>query len=103
MADAAVPTKRPLFDDFGYYIRWWLLLGAIGGLLTVVGSEDLDHFGRAKLIQVIWGLGSGVLFAVVFTPIQNLLNAGRKRWLTWVIAIAAWLGVKFAVGFATLA
>ena len=102
MADAAVPAKRPLFDGFGYYIRWWLLLGAIGGLLTVVEQPD-EHFWKVKLVQVIWGLGSGVIFAVVFTPIQNLANAGRKRWLTWVIAIAVWLGVKFAVGFATLA
>lgn len=97
MADAAVPAKRPLFDGFLNYLRWWLLFAILVALPTVITLRD------GKGIELLGALGTGVLYALVFTPVQNLINPDRKRWLAWLIAIATWLVIRFALVAAAIA
>ncbi len=59
--------------------------------------DDLDHYWLQKLYQALFGLLFGAVCAVVFTLAENTFNVLRLKWKTWLIVIATWLAVKFAV------
>ncbi len=83
------------FENFNYYLLRWFLFGGIGGLITPV-IEQSNNFWTLKGYQVISGLISGFICAVIFTPIQNNLNTERSNLKTWLFAILIWTAFKFA-------
>ena len=77
------------FKNFDYYIVRWVLFGAIGGLLTPV-LEPEHAFWTIKSYQIISGLISGLICAVIFTPVQNNLNKEKSKFKTWAFVILIW-------------
>jgi hypothetical protein len=97
--DAIAPPKRTLLRDWGYYSLWWALILAIGNGLMYV-DPSLVPFWSAKLQQVLWGAAFGLACALVFTLVQNLLNAARNKMKSWIFAIVIWIGMKLIAMFA---
>jgi len=89
------------FKNFDYYLVRWALFGAIGGLVTPV-LEPQDIFWTIKGYQIISGLISGFVCAVIFTPVQNNLNKEKSKLKTWGFVILIWTAFKFAYIFLTL-
>lgn len=86
------------FKYFDYYLIRWALFGAIGGLTTPV-LDPLDMFWTIKGYQLINGLMTGFICAVIFTPIQNNLNNERSKYKTWLYAFLIWTLFKFAAAY----
>lgn len=89
---SGVRHANPLFLDFGYYLKWWLLWGGLGGLLTY--ADGSSNIAVQKLIQVGTGLAMGASCAVLFAVGQNRLNPNRRKVTAWVLAIGIWMLVK---------
>lgn len=94
MSAEVAPSTRRAFDGFRTYAWRWLLFGFLAGVATPVATGDGDY-GFVKAIQIANGLFFGLVCAVVFTLLQNRLNAGRSRGRSWAILIGTWMGVKF--------
>jgi len=53
--------------DFGYYtLRWTILLGALSAInyTDVPPNAPKDYFWHAKLLQLVLGIGVGVICAI---------------------------------------
>ena len=100
MNEAAPPTNRIWFKDFGYYTTGFVLIGVLLGFFTPTGPGQ----GGAFLAeQMGTGAAFGFVCAVAFTILQNGTNSARRKWLTWVLAIGTWVLVKVAVVLAAVA
>ena len=100
MDDAAAKapeTPVSLWKDFGYYTLWWCVVFGIGGALNPVTGPGLDQFWLTKVIQMSGGVAQGFIGAVLFTMAQNLWNIKRRKPVSWGLAIAIWMAVKFSV------
>lgn len=86
------------FKNFHYYLVRWVLFGAIAGLATPV-LDPSNMFWTIKGYQVISGFISGLICAVIFTPIQVNFNAEKNKLRTWAFAILVWTLFKFAFVF----
>lgn len=86
-----------LFHLFPTYLARWCAFGFIAGMIgaPVLGGDGVD-FWSAKMAQAAFGLLFGAACAVVFAPLQNAVNSPRKRWLSWLVVIGVWMGMKFA-------
>lgn len=84
-----------IWKDFTYYlIRWCFWYGLGGVLIPTTGDGQL-------LPNVIFGIAFGAVLAVVFTVMQNTVNASRKRWVSWAGVIAILVITKIIVVMAT--
>ena len=99
----AITASPSLFFRFVTYLWRWLLFGALGGLVTPVigplanGAMPDGYFWHLKLEQLGFGLFFGLVCAVVFTLLQNTLNKGRRRGVSWAILIFTWLATKMCI------
>jgi hypothetical protein len=95
--------ERVWFRDFGYYATWFVIWGALLSVLQPVTSEQMagTGFWAVKVQQALLGVGFGVICAAVFAVLQNGLNVTRRKPLSWVLAIASWIGVGLLLAFAT--
>jgi len=98
MGDAIAP-KKVWFKDFGYYTIWFVIWGALFSFLQPVFPEQMvgTTFWGAKVVQALIGAGFGVVCALVFTVLQNGINSARRKWLSWVLAIATWSVINVAL------
>jgi len=91
------------FKDFGYYVKWFAIWGALLAALQPVTSEQTARadFWAAKAQQALLGAVFGIVCAVAFAALQNGVNASRRKWLSWLLALGTWLGVGLVLAFAT--
>jgi hypothetical protein len=83
------------WGEFGRYALYWTVLGGVGGLFTpVIDEAALDQFWWTKLDQVLSGIVFGLFCFAAFAALQHFLNAKRRRWLTWTLALSTWMGMK---------
>ena len=99
----AAPVARIWWRDFGYYtLRWTVLLGVLSAInyTDVPANAPNGYFWQAKLLQLVLGIGVGVICATLFTLLQNGLNTQRRKVLSWVFAIVTMISVNllFALG-----
>lgn len=99
----ASDTKQghSLRKDFGYYMAWWLLFGALAGFTEFVDSSWVSIW-QAKLHFVFWGLVFGASCGIVFTFLQNKYNRARIKPTTWGFAILTWMVMKFVFYYAAI-
>jgi hypothetical protein len=88
------------FKDLGYYAVWFVVLGAVLASMQHFPS-DAGGFLAVKVEHALLGAGFGVVCAAAFSALQNGLNATRRKWLSWVLAIATWLGVSVLLAWVT--
>ena len=101
MAETVVVAQtKSLMKNWKHYMFWWCIWMGLGGMTQPVATED-GTFWMVKAIQLAWGVAFGMVCAIIFTIGQNTLNVARKKWLSWVIALVVWMGMKFAVAGAT--
>lgn len=80
-------APKPLIRDWKHYSLWWCFWVALFGMLQPVVTSELE-FATMKAIQFGLGLAWGAVLAIIFTLLQNSLNSGRSRPLSWILAIA---------------
>lgn len=96
--DAAPATQeRPgIWRDFGYYTAWWVLWSALSALLSPI-AEPGNQYWYLKGIQIVLGVGLGIVGSALFTLFQNTANAKRVKAMSWGAAIGIWIVLRFAV------
>lgn len=82
-----------LWNQWQSYGARWLVFGVVVELFQPI-VDDVDQFWLQKLHQAVFGLFYGAACAVTFTLAQNSLNVSRRKWRSWAIAFAAWMGMK---------
>ncbi|WP_158300711.1 hypothetical protein [Chromobacterium sp. ATCC 53434] len=92
--DIVKASSRPWMLWRTYLIRW-LTFGFIAGAIGRPITDNIDHYWQQVAMQGLSGLVFGLACWVVFTPLQNIVNPSRKRWLSWVTVIGTWIGMKF--------
>jgi hypothetical protein len=94
MAEKTEQPSRGIMRDFGHYVKWWLVWGFV--LAGVNLLSNLGDFSSVKWMDFAWGCAvtSAWMFAsaLAFTWLQNLFNKSRYKSVSWVAAIAAFLG-----------
>jgi nitrate reductase gamma subunit len=98
--ETAEASKRLWFKDFGHYVLWFVVWGSLLASLQPVIVAGTT-FWALKVQQALLGAGFGVACAIAFVLLQNRLNATRRKWLSWVLAISTWLGVGVLLGYTT--
>src|SRR5438309_10103170 len=101
--DATESPRKPWFKDSGHYVIWFVIWGALFSFLQFVPSEQIagTTFWAVKVQQALLGAGFGVVCAIVFTILQNGVNAARRKWLSWVLAIGTWVTINLSLAYAT--
>ena len=96
-------SKMLWFRDLGHYAIWFVVWGALLAFLQPATSQQMSGTGfwSVKVQHALLGAGFGVLCAGAFAVLQNGLNGTRRKWLSWLLAIATWLGVSLVLAFAT--
>lgn len=83
-------TKPAIFKDFWRYTAWWLLwVGGLGFLQGIGGGAD-------PVLALASSVVTALICAILFTVMQNLVNAKRRKPIAWALAIGIWMGVKIA-------
>lgn len=98
------PLARIWWRDFGYYtLRWTILLGALSAInyKDVPARAPKNYFWQATLLQLVFGIGIGLICAVLFTLLQNGLNTQRRKVLSWVFAVVTMIVVNVVFALAT--
>jgi len=95
-------AKKQWFKDFGYYTIWFVVWGALFSFLQFVTTEQMaaTTFWAVKIQQAILGAGFGVICAIIFTILQNGINAQRRKPLSWVLAIGTWIFINLLLAVA---
>lgn len=101
--DASDKAPRVWFKNFGYYVIWFVIWGALFSFLQPVTTEQMagTSFWAVNVQQALLGAGFGVICAMAFTILQNGMNQARRKWLSWVLAIGTWITLNFALALAT--
>jgi nitrate reductase gamma subunit len=96
-------SKKLWFKGFGHYVLWFVVWGSLLALLQPVTTGQMagTTFWAIKVQQALLGAGFGVACAIAFVLLQNGLNATRRKWLSWALAISTWLAVGVLLAYAT--
>lgn len=87
------PPATDLWLRWRGYLARWLAFGLVVSVFQPVADPEGVYWTQ-KLYQSLWGLSFGLVCGLVFTPLENKLNAQGIRWKTWSLVIATWLVVK---------
>lgn len=75
------------------WIKWWLILGIVSGLVTPVVSPYQD-FWSIKLKQVESGIALAIAGYFLFLITQYAINRKNKNWILWANAFLSWFVVR---------
>lgn len=77
------------------WLKWWLLLGLVGGAVSpVVGPLADRYYWHIKLVQIEFSIPLAIVGWLVFVAFQQGWNKRRLKWIFWCNAFAAWTLVK---------
>lgn len=102
MENTEVNTNKRWFKYFGYYTTWFVLWSVLFSFTHLVTPEQTagTTFWAVKIQQAIFGAGFGVICAIVFSVLQNGINAQRQKWLSWILAIGTWISIQLLLAVA---
>ena len=97
-------TIRRVFEGLPNYILGFVIVSTIVFTLAAIGAENpsirISIWGY-RLTNALTGAGFGLLCALLYAPLQNLLNGKRIRWLSFVLAIGIFVVAKYLLNYLT--
>jgi hypothetical protein len=103
MMDPTHKASRNWFKDFGDYVTWFVVWGALFAFVQPVATTSVKgtNLWTIKFHQAIFGAGFGVVCALLFTFLQNGFNRSRTKSISWIFAIGCWAVISMIIALVT--